>query len=122
MQTRQQHLAARWQRTDADEDLLALARAEYHLAELAYRDGRPGDARVLLETGLRQSSRYNERTGSKVNPVGLQLLRGYAEVHLYGNEPLARFRRDLEGELTHAYDWICRHPSPRWAPLPVTTC
>ena len=111
---RKRGITQRWGEAKADEDLLELARTNFHLGELAYRAGKHGVARAAFMEGLAQSARYNRSTGSEVNPVGLQLLRAYTELHLYGGKTLGRDRRTLQAELAKVYAFICKHPSPRW--------
>lgn len=114
MERREKLLASRFAQSDVDEDLLELARARYHLAEYAYRQNDLAGARVHLEQGLRRSDELNRRTGSGVNEVGLRLLQAYAELHIHGGVALSTYALDLSAQLTAAYEFICKHRSPRW--------
>jgi hypothetical protein len=116
MERRQALLARRHAQTETDDDLLELARAAYHLGEYAFRAGDTERARRHFEDGLRRSARFNRNTGSGVNEVGLRLIQAYAELHIYGGVALSTYRLDLQKELRAAYAFICKHPSPNWAP------
>jgi hypothetical protein len=115
LRDRQASMQARYDKTGADEDLASLARIDYQLAELAYRQKRMGDARERLEAGLLRADAYDRSTGSPVSEGGLQLLRAYAELHLYGGVPLERYALDLAQRLDKAYALICAFPSPQWS-------
>lgn len=114
METRRALLAARARDSEADGDLLELARTRYHLAEYAFHTGDHDLARRHIERGLERSAEFNRRTGSGVNDVGLRLLQSYAELHLYGGLKLASYTLDLRKELHVAYEFICKNPSPTW--------
>ena len=114
MTRRYQLIKARLDKRTTDDDLSELARISHHMAEYNYRAGQPKRARSLLERGLRFSDRYDERTGSEVNPVGLRLLQAYAELHLYGEVALASYQLDLRKRLEQTYAFICERRSPRW--------
>ncbi|WP_428265685.1 hypothetical protein [Haliangium sp.] len=114
MQRRYDLLTARLDDAGVDEDVIEMARASYHLAEYAFRQGDKAAARVGFERGLAHAADYHERTGSEVTDVGLRLLQAYAELHIYGGVPLSEYQRDLLGELGAAYEFICKFRSPEW--------
>jgi hypothetical protein len=114
MNERVRLLGERLDESGTDEDRLELAQAHQRLARLQYRTKNPVAAARSLERGLELSDEFDANTGSKVNDTGLELLRDYAELHLYGDVPLDGLRRDLRTELRQSYETICQYRNPRW--------
>ncbi len=114
MQRRQKLYATRFDDQENKDDLLEVASASYDLGEYSYRQKNLQVALQHFEEGLTESDKYNELTGSEVNPVQLRLLQAYAELHLYGKLALTQYHQDLRGRLEKAYDFICKNPSPNW--------
>ncbi|HEU4577219.1 MAG TPA: hypothetical protein VFS67_03120, partial [Polyangiaceae bacterium] len=98
-----------------DEDRLELAQAYGELGRLQTRLNDLGKAALSLERGLELSHQYDTNTGGEANPVGLTLLRDYAELHLYSRVPLSSLRRDLRAELQQGYEVICKYRNPSWS-------
>ncbi len=104
----------RFEAGDKDEDLLELARIQYHLAEIAHEQGRVQDAVLSVEGGLLASAEFNQRSGSGVNPVGLRLIQAYVELALLGKLGREKFRWDVRRLLEMDYGFMCRNRSPNW--------
>ncbi|MBW2703307.1 MAG: PD40 domain-containing protein [Deltaproteobacteria bacterium] len=104
----------RFEAGDKDEDLLDLARIQYHLAEIAHEQGRSDDAIKATERGLMNSAEFNQRSGSGVNPVGLRLIQAYVELALQGKLGREKFRWDVRRLLEMDYAFMCRNRSPNW--------
>ena len=103
-----------FKRSDADEDLLDIARTHLRLAALARAAGRPTEAVAQLEAGLARADAYDERTGSTVTPTRLELIRAYAEARLFGDLPAKTYHRDLAADLSSALDFVARFRNPDW--------
>jgi cellulose synthase operon protein C len=114
MARRRDGLRRQLAKSKADEHRLAVAEAEGQLALFAYRAGAYQQARRHLEAGLRLLDTWSVNTGTAVHPVGLALLAGYAELHLFGKVPLEQLALDLPARLTHVFATLSEARNPRW--------
>jgi tetratricopeptide (TPR) repeat protein len=112
--TRAHQLDAFFLESKSDDDLLALAQTLLRQAEVERARGNTPDAQRFVEDGLARNADFNQRTGSGVTETGLGLLREYAALHLFAGVPRQALHRDLMAELTAAYDFMTRYPSPQW--------
>ncbi|HEY2733504.1 MAG TPA: hypothetical protein VGI70_05945, partial [Polyangiales bacterium] len=106
-------LEKRLDESEADEDRIDLAQTYMHLAALHYHFKDMAAATSDIERGLALSDAYNESTGSEINDAELALIRGYAELRLYGHVPVSAMKRDLIGELRRVYAVLCKYRNPR---------
>lgn len=116
MTRRRDALAGRLGR-DLDEDRLELAASESHLATYAYRRHAADEALGHVEAGLRRSDEWSARTGTPLHPVGLELLRAYAELRLHSALSADRFTLDLSKRLDDAFHKMSELRNPTWEPM-----
>jgi hypothetical protein len=115
LEARTGELNQRLARDHLDEDRLALAIAEAHLAECAHARKDDRQAARHLEAALRFSDDYGAHTGTRIDPVGLALLDAYAALHLQAGVPLAELKLDLPARLQAAYAELSLRRNPDWA-------
>jgi WD40-like Beta Propeller Repeat len=87
LEKREQLALERFLKSDADEHLRAVALVEARLAALARRRHKPGEAARWAQAALGHSDDYVKRTGVKLHPDQLDLLRLLAELSLAGAPP-----------------------------------
>ncbi len=104
---RSARLAAR----DLDEDVLALAEAEYHQAATAGRRGDIEGAAVHARNALARAREYAQRTGTPFTTAEVQALAGLAEAHLLGGLPRSKVEAGLGTALLAAHAFLSAHPS-----------
>jgi hypothetical protein len=104
---RSARLAAR----DLDEDVLALAEAEYHRAATAGRRGNAEGAVLHARNSLARAREYGQRTGTLFSAAEVQALAGLAEAHLLGGLPRGRVEAGLGTALQDAHAFLAARPS-----------
>ncbi len=114
MEARRAAVDERLRRLNVDEDLLALATAEYHLARFAWQSGDPAGAAAHVVEGLRAVREFEERTGTVVTPIGNRLFVSYGELRTAGGQVASDLPADLEAEMRRVYEFMAAHPNPAW--------
>lgn len=111
---RDQLLTGFFDESDSEDDLLPLAQVSLRRAIVARAEGESERALEHALAGWRRVALFNERTGSVVTDVSQGLLVQLAELVLFDGIPRASLTIDLQAQLTEAYAFMTRFPSPRW--------
>jgi hypothetical protein len=116
MTRRRDGLAARLKEDKLDEDRLELASAESQLALYAYRRKALDEALGHLRAALGHWDEWSKNTGTPVEDTGLAILRGLAELHIWGGVPLERLQVDLAARMKETYGRLSTLRNPAWEP------
>jgi len=92
-----------------DEDVLALAEAEYHQATTAWRRGDKAGFASHARDSLARAREYSERTGTPWTSAEVQALAGLAEAHLMGGLALPGGGPDIGKELEVGNAFLATH-------------
>ncbi len=92
-----------------DEDVLALAEAEYHQATTAWRRGDKAGFASHARDSLARAREYSERTGTPWTSAEVQALAGLAEAHLQGGLALPGGGPDVGSELQAGNAFLATH-------------
>ncbi len=114
MGSRKDGLVDRLRRLDLDEDVLELARVEYHIGKWTWALGQRESAVSSFEAGLARAQAFSARTGTPVTIEGLRLVETLAQARWVEGVPADRFHRDTPADVEEAHDAIGANRNPRW--------
>lgn len=114
MERRRDGLVARLRRADLDEDVIELARVEYHVGLWSWAQGDRDRAVAAFENGLDRAEAYRDRTGTPVTVEWLRLVQALAQSRLIEGVPADRFRKNVGDHVRQAHDAVGKNRNPRW--------
>ena len=107
-------LRRRVKRLDVDEDVLELARVDYHTGRWAWTLGDRERAVAAFEQGLAHAEAFGERTGTPVTVEWLRLVQALAQARFVEGVSPDKFRRDVSQDVRRAHEAVGRNRNPRW--------